>query len=126
MKPLTTSLCDFGPPPPCPEPFNLAEYVLTGAGADKNKCALTIVGGSDAPIDEELLPLLSVVAPNETELSWISGVETREPDGTLSKRRVGRRGACMILPHPHPLTPCRVLCVMCRAFFCLWVRVSLF
>ncbi len=50
MPPLTTSLCDFGPPPPCPERFNLADYVLTGAGADPDKCALTIVGGPDAPV----------------------------------------------------------------------------
>lgn len=50
MLPLTTSHCDFGPPPPCPAEFNLAEYVLTGAGADPDKCALTIVGGPDAPI----------------------------------------------------------------------------
>lgn len=52
MKPLTTSLCDFGPPPPCPSTFNLAEYVLTGAGADPAKCALTIVGGPDAPVQK--------------------------------------------------------------------------
>lgn len=50
MTPLTTSLCNFGPPPPCPAKFNLAKYVLTGAGADPNKCALTIVGGPDAPV----------------------------------------------------------------------------
>jgi len=50
MKPLTTSLCDFGPPPPCPDQFNLAEYVLTGAGADPDKCALTIVGGPDTQV----------------------------------------------------------------------------
>ena len=50
MTPLTTSHCDFGPPPPCPATFNLAEYVLTGAGADPDKCALTIVGGPDAAV----------------------------------------------------------------------------
>lgn len=50
MTSLTTSQCDFGPPPPCPAAFNLAEYVLTGAGADPGKCALTIVGGPDAPV----------------------------------------------------------------------------
>lgn len=50
MTSLTTSLCDFGPHPPCPDPFNLAEYVLTGAGADPGKCALTIVGEPDAPV----------------------------------------------------------------------------
>lgn len=50
MTPLTTSLCEFGPPPPCPDTFNLAEYVLTGAGAAPDKCALTIVGAPDAPV----------------------------------------------------------------------------
>lgn len=50
MTTLTTSLCNFGPPPPCSDPFNLAEYVLTGAVADPDKCALTIVGGPNAPV----------------------------------------------------------------------------
>ncbi len=50
MTSLTTSHCDFGPPPPCPDQFNLAKYVLTGAGANPDKCALTIVGGPDAPV----------------------------------------------------------------------------
>ncbi len=50
MTPLTNSHCDFGPPPPCPARFNLAEYVLTGAGADPDKIALTIVGGPEAPV----------------------------------------------------------------------------
>ena len=50
MTPLTNSLCDFGPPPPCPQRFNLAEYVLTSANANKDKIALTIVGGADQPV----------------------------------------------------------------------------
>ena len=49
MTPLNDSHCDFGPPPPCPERFNLAKYVLTGAAADPDKIALTIVGGAQAP-----------------------------------------------------------------------------
>jgi len=35
------------------------------------------VGGTDAPLDEQLIPFLSVVAPNESELTFISGVETQ-------------------------------------------------
>lgn len=50
MTPLTNSLCDFGPPRPCPNRFNLADYVLTSAKADKDKIALTIVGGTDQPV----------------------------------------------------------------------------
>lgn len=49
MTPLTHSHCDFGPPPPCPRHFNLAKYALTGAGADRRKIALTIVGGAGEP-----------------------------------------------------------------------------
>jgi len=36
------------------------------------------MGGTDAPLDPELIPYLSVVAPNETELTFISGVDTNE------------------------------------------------
>merc|ERR1712070_103287 len=35
------------------------------------------VGGTDAPLDERLIPFLSVVCPNESELTFISGVETQ-------------------------------------------------
>jgi len=35
------------------------------------------VGGTDAPIDEKLLPYISEIAPNETELTFISGVKTQ-------------------------------------------------
>jgi ribokinase len=34
------------------------------------------VGGTDAPLDEALMPYISVIAPNESELTFISGVET--------------------------------------------------
>lgn len=34
------------------------------------------VGGTDAPLDASLMPFISVIAPNETELTFISGVET--------------------------------------------------
>lgn len=33
------------------------------------------VGGTDAPLDENLMPYISVIAPNESELAFISGVE---------------------------------------------------
>lgn len=39
------------------------------------------VGGTDAALDAALLPFLSVLAPNESELTFISGVETRGSDG---------------------------------------------
>eukprot|EP00316_Scyphosphaera_apsteinii_P012287 CAMPEP_0119342720 /NCGR_PEP_ID=MMETSP1333-20130426/105292_1 /TAXON_ID=418940 /ORGANISM="Scyphosphaera apsteinii, Strain RCC1455" /LENGTH=409 /DNA_ID=CAMNT_0007355001 /DNA_START=82 /DNA_END=1311 /DNA_ORIENTATION=- len=34
------------------------------------------VGGTDAPLDSALIPYVSVIAPNESELTFISGVET--------------------------------------------------
>jgi len=34
------------------------------------------VGGTDASLDEALMPYISVIAPNESELTFISGVET--------------------------------------------------
>ncbi len=34
------------------------------------------VGGTDAPLDPALLPYLTVIAPNESELTFISGVKT--------------------------------------------------
>ena len=48
MPTLPVSLCDFGPPPACPDQFNLAEYVLTSAGAAADKVALTVVGGHES------------------------------------------------------------------------------
>ena len=45
------------------------------------------VGGTDDPLDEALIPYLRVVAPNETELKFISGVETEE-DGEPRKALV--------------------------------------
>ena len=49
------------------------------------------VGGSDAPIDPELTPYLTCVAPNESELTFITGVETRlagQPKRSLVRRAV--------------------------------------
>lgn len=45
------------------------------------------VGGTDAPLDERLIPLLTVVAPNESELTFISGVET-QINGAVKKSLV--------------------------------------
>lgn len=36
------------------------------------------VGGTDAPLDPALMPYISVIAPNETELEFISGSKTRK------------------------------------------------
>lgn len=45
------------------------------------------VGGTDAPLDERLIPFLSVVCPNESELTFISGVET-QANGEVKKSLV--------------------------------------
>jgi len=42
------------------------------------------VGGTDAPLDEALMPYLSVIAPNESELTFITGVETKGADGAVT------------------------------------------
>lgn len=41
------------------------------------------VGGTDAPLDEALLPYICVVAPNESELTFIAGVSTQDDDGKI-------------------------------------------
>ena len=43
------------------------------------------VGGTDAPLDEALMPHICVVAPNESELTFISGVPTTDADGEVRK-----------------------------------------
>jgi len=42
------ALFDHGPPPPCPAPFNLAAYVLAGAGALDTKPALAVISPEGA------------------------------------------------------------------------------
>jgi len=41
------------------------------------------VGGNDALLDPELIPCLSVICPNESELTFISGIETRDETGAV-------------------------------------------
>jgi ribokinase len=41
------------------------------------------VGGTDAPLDPELIPYLSVICPNESELTFISGIETHDEIGAV-------------------------------------------
>ena len=50
--PLRLSLCDFGPPPPCPARFNLAAHAL-GAGPE-GKVALTVARSAADPAPERL------------------------------------------------------------------------
>ncbi|MEY8830773.1 class I adenylate-forming enzyme family protein [Sedimentitalea sp. XS_ASV28] len=40
------SIFDNGPPPPCPEPFNLAAHVLARAGLRPDKIALSVLGAT--------------------------------------------------------------------------------
>eukprot|EP00747_Dinoflagellata_sp_TGD_P016717 gnl/TRDRNA2_/TRDRNA2_125321_c0_seq1.p1 gnl/TRDRNA2_/TRDRNA2_125321_c0~~gnl/TRDRNA2_/TRDRNA2_125321_c0_seq1.p1 ORF type:complete len:406 (+),score=84.38 gnl/TRDRNA2_/TRDRNA2_125321_c0_seq1:135-1220(+) len=49
------------------------------------------VGGTDAALDEGLMPFISIIAPNESELTFISGVETTaggKAEKTLVRRAV--------------------------------------
>ena len=41
-------------------------------------------GGADGPIDEELLQLVTVLSPNETELRRLAGVDTESRDAALA------------------------------------------
>ncbi|MEM6758738.1 MAG: class I adenylate-forming enzyme family protein [Pseudomonadota bacterium] len=45
MAPRTISLFDSAPDPPCPAPFNMADYVLGCAAAMGDKAAVIVVGG---------------------------------------------------------------------------------
>ena len=46
------------------------------------------VGGTDVPLDERLLPFITVVAPNESELTFIAGVATHGDDGKVDPAKV--------------------------------------
>ena len=41
------SIFDQGPPPPCPNPFNMAAHVLGQADFDPDKIALSVLGDRD-------------------------------------------------------------------------------
>jgi len=59
----------------------IPEYVnviVAQHAKDLRKPVFMDVGGTDAPLDPNLLPLLTVLAPNESELTFISGVATQE------------------------------------------------
>ena len=50
-----------------------------------------ICNGTDAPLDEALMPHICVVAPNESELTFISGVPTTDADGDERRQRQRQR-----------------------------------
>lgn len=52
MEKNDASLCDFGPPPPCPARFNLAAHTLKAGAADK--VALTVARAADDDAPERL------------------------------------------------------------------------
>lgn len=59
----------------------IPQYVnveVARAARELGKPVFMDVGGTDAPLDPDLIPYISVIAPNETELTFISGVETAE------------------------------------------------
>jgi len=45
------------------------------------------VGGTDAPLDPDLIPFISLIVPNESELTFITGVETKS-DGKIRKQLI--------------------------------------
>ncbi|MBY8975725.1 acyl--CoA ligase [Rhodobacteraceae bacterium NNCM2] len=52
MSPLTTSLFDIGPPPPCPASFNMARYVMEAGRATPEKTALLVLTGEAGDVAE--------------------------------------------------------------------------
>eukprot|EP00965_Chrysotila_dentata_P151656 5012320-Pleurochrysis_carterae.AAC.1 len=55
------------------------EHVNRKVAKAARKCDKPVimdVGGTDAPVDADLLPHITLIAPNETELTFISGVDT--------------------------------------------------
>lgn len=61
-----------------PDYVNLATARLA---AEAGKPVFMDVGGTDAPLDEALLPFITCIAPNESELTFIAGVPTSDGDG---------------------------------------------
>eukprot|EP00967_Tisochrysis_lutea_P013706 scaffold15340_cov30-Tisochrysis_lutea.AAC.1 len=52
------------------------------------------VGGTDAPLDTQLIPYISIISPNESELTFLSGVATEENDSV--SRPLLRRAVSML------------------------------
>ncbi|MEM7670035.1 MAG: AMP-binding protein, partial [Pseudomonadota bacterium] len=52
MQPLTLSLYDSGPPPPCPDRFNMASYVMGAAARTPGKIALKVISGETGAVSE--------------------------------------------------------------------------
>ena len=55
---------------------------------DLGKPVFLDLGGTDAPLDPALLPYISVIAPNESELTFVTGVPTSRPDGGVAPELV--------------------------------------
>eukprot|EP00450_Noctiluca_scintillans_P038948 CAMPEP_0194478398 /NCGR_PEP_ID=MMETSP0253-20130528/1852_1 /TAXON_ID=2966 /ORGANISM="Noctiluca scintillans" /LENGTH=399 /DNA_ID=CAMNT_0039317479 /DNA_START=60 /DNA_END=1259 /DNA_ORIENTATION=- len=67
-----------------PESLNVE---VAKAAHELGKPVFMDVGGTDAPLDERLLPFISVICPNESELKFVSGVETMA-EGEIKKALV--------------------------------------
>ena len=61
---------------------------VAAAAASAGVPVLQDVGGEDRPIASELLPLLSYLLPNETELARLSGMPTGTEAEVLVRARV--------------------------------------
>lgn len=69
----------------------IPEYVnvvVAKAARAMGKPVFMDVGGTDAPLDKALMPYVSVIAPNESELTFISGLETKGADGKITQKLV--------------------------------------
>lgn len=68
----------------------IPDFVNVAVAKAARACGKPVImdmGGTDAPLDPHLIPYLSVVAPNESELTFISGVQT-SVGGEVSLRLV--------------------------------------
>jgi len=74
----------------------IPNYVNLYAAKTANAMGIPVmmdVGGTNEPLDETLIPYLSLVVPNESELTFISGVETTVAgniDKTLLRKAVAK------------------------------------
>lgn len=75
-----------------PEYVNVATAKLARS---LGKPVIMDIGGTDAPLDPELMPYLSLICPNESELTFISGVKTQDESGAIDGREVRRAVAAL-------------------------------
>jgi len=90
-----SAIFDQGPPPPCPAPFNMAAYVLAGAGAPDGRIAFEVPRPQTQPGSSLSYGTLRThVLGIATGLAWAIGWNSRWPIWPPSMSALS--------PCPHP------------------------